>query len=297
MGCGHRLVGAAVGGGLLVLSSALPAQAHGALANPPSRAVVCGPEGGRTARSAVCRAAAAAGERGAPARWDDIRVAGVEGRDREKIPDGRLCSGGLASFAGLDLPRADWPATRLRSGSRISFRYRVMIPHRGSFRLYLTRDGFDPAGRLRWSDLAARPFLTVADPVAANGFYTLNGRVPAGRSGRHLIYTVWQTSDTPDTYYSCADVDLGTRSTVQAAPRPTGTPAIRKKRRAAAAEPGKDPQLSGQAGPVVPNTDVPNTGVQNTPDSGSPELLYLTVLGGGVAVVGATVGLGRRFRR
>jgi chitin-binding protein len=39
-----------------------------------------------------------------------------------------------------------------------------------------------------------------------NGTYTMSGTLPAGRTGRHLIYTVWQTN--PDTYYSCSDVVL-----------------------------------------------------------------------------------------
>jgi chitin-binding protein len=34
----------------------------------------------------------------------------------------------------------------------------------------------------------------------------MTGKLPAGRTGRHLIYTVWQTN--PDTYYSCSDVVL-----------------------------------------------------------------------------------------
>jgi chitin-binding protein len=285
VGFGHRFVGAAAACAFLVLSSGSPAQAHGALENPPSRAVVCGPEGGSTARSAVCRAAAAAGEPGALARFDDLRVPGVDGRDREEIPDGKLCSGGLAPYAGLDLPRADWPTTRLRSGAPITYRYRVTIPHRGTFKLYLTRSGFDPTQRLRWSDLESTPFLTAVDPVAAKGFYTLNGRLPAGRSGRNLIYAVWQTSDTPDTYYSCSDVDFGTPSTAQAGSRPS-TAATAKKSTAAASQAPDEPI---EVSPVA----------QNTTDSGSGDTFIFKALGGGIAVAGTATAifyLARRFR-
>jgi predicted carbohydrate-binding protein with CBM5 and CBM33 domain len=155
----------------------------------------------------VCMAAIAA-DGGGEVDWANIRVPDVKGKDREKIPDGKLCSGGLAQFQGLDLPREDWPTTTLPSGANFTFSYKSTIGHKGSFRLYLTRDGWSPTQALRWGDLTATPFLTVKDPPLKDGAYQFSGRVPAGRSGRQLIYAVWQTSNSPDTYYSCADVIL-----------------------------------------------------------------------------------------
>lgn len=184
----------------LTVAGGGPAAAHGALSNPISRAAACGPEGGAKAESAACRAARVRGA------WDNLRLAGVRGRDRRRIPDGRLCSAGLPAYRGLDLPRADWPATRLTAGARFTFRYRGTIPHKGTFRLYVTRPGYDPRRPLRWADLEAKPFLTVTDPEFRDGSYVFRGRLPKGRTGRHLIYTIWQNSDTPDTYYSCSDV-------------------------------------------------------------------------------------------
>jgi len=74
--------------------------------------------------------------------------------------------------------------------------------------MYLTRDGYDPEQPLAWSDLDDEPFLTATDPELADGAYRMPGRLPSGRTGRHLILTVWQNSDTPDTYYSRTDVVL-----------------------------------------------------------------------------------------
>jgi Uncharacterized protein conserved in bacteria len=184
----------------LTVAGAGPAAAHGALQNPISRAAACGPEGGAKARSAACRAARPRGE------WDDLRLAGVRGRDRQVIPDGRLCSAGLPAYRGLDLPRTDWPATRLTAGAEFTFKYRGTIPHKGTFRLYVTKPGYDPARPLRWADLEAKPFLKVTDPKFRDGSYVFRGRLPKNRTGRHLIYTIWENSDTPDTYYSCSDV-------------------------------------------------------------------------------------------
>ncbi|GHJ09992.1 hypothetical protein TPA0907_43590 [Micromonospora humidisoli] len=186
-----------------VLLDAAPAAAHGAPTSPLSRSAACGPEGPHVSTPA-CLAAVSAGA--ALREWDNIRVYGVNGRDRERIPDGELCSGGLSAYRGLDLARADWPATELTAGARYTFRYRGTIPHKGTFRLYTTRPGYDPRTPLRWADLDRIPFLSVTDPPLRDGSYQIPGRLPAGLTGRHLIYTVWQNSDTPDTYYSCSDV-------------------------------------------------------------------------------------------
>jgi hypothetical protein len=181
-----------------------PAYAHGAPSNPVSRAVACGPEADRFGSSAACKAALAAGGAQAFEAWDNLRIANVNGRDRQVVPDGKLCSGGLPIYRALDLPRADWPATKLTAGSPFTFSYGQTIPHKGTFRMYMTRDGYDAARPLTWDDLEAKPFLTAADPVLKNGAYTMQGTMPRGKSGRHLIYTIWQTN--PDTYYSCSDV-------------------------------------------------------------------------------------------
>ncbi|WP_319461951.1 lytic polysaccharide monooxygenase [Micromonospora sp. RTP1Z1] len=199
----RRMLAAVAVAAATLLLTAAPAAAHGAPTNPLSRAAACGPEGGQAAKPA-CRAAIAAGA--AVREWDNIRVARIDGRDRERIPDGELCSGGLSAYRGLDLPRTDWPATTLTSGGRYTFRYRTTIPHKGTFRLYATTASYDPSRRLTWADLDRRPFLTVTDPPLRDGAYQMPGRLPSGRSGRHLIYIIWQNSNTQDTYYSCSDV-------------------------------------------------------------------------------------------
>ena len=191
--------------GVLLLAPIAPAAAHGAPTAPLSRAAACGTEGGATARTAACRAARAANGDATFADWDNLRVAGVDGRDREVIPDGKLCSGGLPAFRGLDLALADWPTTTLTSGAAMTFTYRATIAHPGEFRFFVTRDGYDPTVPLRWSDLEPQPFLRVSDPPLQDGSYRIKGTLPTHRTGRQLIYTIWQNVGT-DTYYSCSDV-------------------------------------------------------------------------------------------
>ncbi|WP_089156748.1 lytic polysaccharide monooxygenase auxiliary activity family 9 protein, partial [Micromonospora sp. NBS 11-29] len=199
----RRAFVALVAVGATLLLTAVPASAHGAPTSPLSRAAACGPDGGR-AQTPACRAAAAAGA--AVREWDNIRVARIDGRDRERIPDGELCSGGLSAYRGLDLPRTDWPATTLTAGARHTFRYRTTIPHEGTFRFYVTTRSYAPQRRLTWADVETDPFLEVTDPPIRNGAYEMPGRLPTGRTGRHIIYVIWQNSSTQDTYYSCSDV-------------------------------------------------------------------------------------------
>lgn len=190
---------------LLTVWAAGPARAHGAPTDPVSRVYACSPDGGSASRSAACRAAVASN--GAPfTAWDNLRIANVNGRDRQVVPDGQLCSGGLPAYRGLDLPRADWPSTRLTPGSTVTMRYVSTIPHTGTFRLYLTKPGYDPAKPLTWSDLPEKPFAEVTDPPLTDGAYRIRATLPSDRAGRHVLYAIWQNSSTPDTYYSCSDV-------------------------------------------------------------------------------------------
>ncbi|MFF7124636.1 lytic polysaccharide monooxygenase [Streptomyces sp. NPDC008240] len=190
---------------LLLPWTAGSAQAHGAPTDPVSRVYACSPEGGSANRSAACRAAIDAN--GAPfTAWDNLRVAGVNGRDRQVIPDGRLCSGNLPAYRGLDLARRDWPATRLTPGGGLTMTYASTIAHTGTFRLYLTKPDYDPSKPLKWADLPTRPFAEVTDPPLTNGAYHIRATLPSDRTGRQTLYTIWQNSSTPDTYYSCSDV-------------------------------------------------------------------------------------------
>ncbi|MFF5026728.1 lytic polysaccharide monooxygenase [Streptomyces collinus] len=208
----HRRAAAAAVAGLAPLAltalAAAPASAHGTMGDPVSRVSQCYAEGPENPRSAACAAAVAAGGTQALYDWNGIRIGDAAGRHRELIPDGKLCSAGNEEFKGLDLARADWPATRVRGGS-YTFRYRVTAPHKGTFKVYLTKPGYSPAKPLAWSELdLAHPVATATDPAASGGFSTFSGTLPA-RTGRQLLYAVWQRSDSPEAFYSCSDVDFG----------------------------------------------------------------------------------------
>ncbi|MFI6090363.1 lytic polysaccharide monooxygenase [Streptomyces sp. NPDC051218] len=200
---------AAVGIAPLALTalSAAPAAAHGSMTDPVSRVSACFQEGPESPKSAACKAAVAASGVQAFYDWNGVNIANAAGKSKEIIPDGKLCSAGNDKYKGLDLPRTDWPSSKM-SGGNHTFRYKGTAPHKGSFELYITKDSYDPSKPLKWSDLEEKPFVDVADPKMENGDYVFDGKVPA-KSGRHLIYSVWQRSDSPEAFYTCSDVVFG----------------------------------------------------------------------------------------
>ncbi|MFF3904710.1 lytic polysaccharide monooxygenase [Streptomyces sp. NPDC001848] len=288
----HRTAAAAAVAVAATLLPATPALAHGAPTDPVSRVVACSPEGGERARTAACRAAIAAN--GAPfTAWDNLRVADVNGRDRQLIPDGRLCSGGLPAYKGLDLARSDWPSTRLTPGATLTMTYSSTIPHTGTFKLFLTRRGYDPTKPLTWSDLPEKPFAEVTDPPLRNGAYRIRATLPADRSGHHVLYTIWQNSSTTDTYYSCSDVVFTASATSGASGPAAG-------RGGASGSSAASPSAPATTAPAAPAMTVPGTpAAADAPrEDRGPSMPLLA--GGAAAVVllvgGAALALLRRGR-
>ncbi|MFF0090066.1 lytic polysaccharide monooxygenase [Streptomyces canus] len=288
---------------LLTVFAAAPAQAHGAPTDPVSRVFACSPDGGSSG-TAACRAAVAAN--GSPfTAWDNLRVANVNGRDRQTIPDGKLCSGGLPAYRGLDLARSDWPSTRLSPGATLTMKYVSTIPHTGTFRMYLTEPGYDPSKPLKWSDLPEQPFAQVKDPALTDGAYRIRMTLPKDRTGRQVLYTIWQNSSTADTYYSCSDVVFpaaadkgGDEGGASAAASPTRSKAAEKQPAQSPAptsvSPTPTPSVARSAGGVVP--DSTPVAADADPASG-PSAPMLAGGAAGVLVLTGGAALALRLRR
>lgn len=192
------------------------ADAHGAMMKPGSRTFLCWqdgltPQGNIVPKNSAC--AGAVGQSGANSlyNWFSVLRSDGAGRTRGFIPDGQLCSGGNPNFAGYDRT-GDWPLTHLTSGASFDFSYNAWAAHPGWFYLYVTESGWNPDQPLRWDDLEDQPFLTVDHPPvtgsvgSVQGQYRWTGNFPTGKSGRHIIYSVWKRSDSSETFYGCSDV-------------------------------------------------------------------------------------------
>ena len=208
----------ATGVGAVVLPSS--ASAHGAMMAPGSRTYFCYQDGLTSTGeikpiNPACAAAVAQSGVTPLYNWFAVLRSDGAGRVSGFLPDGQLCSGGTGGpydFTGFNLARTDWPETHLTSGATMEIDYNDWAKHPGTFSLYITKDGYNPAEPLAWSDLDPTPFSQVTNPPAlggpgtADGHYYWNATLPSGKTGPHLIYSVWARSDSTETFYGCSDV-------------------------------------------------------------------------------------------
>ncbi|SDS24465.1 chitin-binding protein [Actinoplanes derwentensis] len=276
----RRLAAAGLLAAAAVPAVPAPALAHGSPTTPISRNSACAGNGTRR-DTAACKAALKATD-GFLGAYDNLRLASVAD-DRERVPDGKLCSGGLDNYRGLDLARDDFPATKVKSGRNLKIAYRGTIPHQGSFRLFLTESGYDPAEKLAWGDLTKLD--EIKDPPLTGGSYRMTVDLPK-RTGRHILYVVWETSSTPDTYYSCSDL-------VFPDPVPVATKA------APSPSPSKVPSTTPSAPPTVTPSAQPVLAATRKEDTGMIDLGHWLIGGaiGIAALVAAGAGLSRLRRR
>lgn len=214
-------VAAALVSGLALAPAA--AVAHGAMEKPLSRVYTCYKEGPELLKNGVgsppCVDLVAMSGTQPLYDWMEVNRFDADGHHKKVAKDGELCSGGREKYVGLDQRRKDWPTTRMRPDSKgkFEFKFHAWTPHATKyFRFYVTRDGWKPTDELRWRDLEL--FATVKDVEAVNEYYKMKVRLPEGKTGRRLIYVVWQRSDSMEAFYSCSDVRIqSAKSTTSAA--------------------------------------------------------------------------------
>lgn len=289
----RRLPAAALAAAAVTLAApAVPASAHGAPTTPISRSAACAGNGTKTS-AAACKAAKAA-TNGFLGAFDNLRIADVNGKDREVVPDGKLCSGGLDNYKGLDLPRDDFPSTKVTSGQKLPIAYEGTIPHKGQFRIFLTKQSYDSSKRLTWDDLGSKPIATFIDPPLTGGSYRMSATLPQ-RTGRQMLYVVWETSSTPDTYYSCSDLVFPAAPVVK---KTSAKPSVAPVATSAAARPSPAAPVEATEEPATePPTADPVLASATSEDDSTTVGHWLIggALGAGI-LVGAFAFLGRRRR-
>lgn len=200
---------------ILIISSFQPTFAHGTVISPPSRVWNCYQENPERPESAACIAAVASHGTQPLYDWNEINQGMANGEHRSVVPDGNLASGGRPEkYGGMDQVRTDWVATPVTPGPLI-VTWSNSAPHATAYYdVYITTEDWSPDQPLTWDklELLVRTTPSPADPEA-NIPVTL-----PNRTGRHVIYSVWQRSDSPEAFYSTSDVDFGggTTSTPEA---------------------------------------------------------------------------------
>ncbi|WP_203899270.1 lytic polysaccharide monooxygenase auxiliary activity family 9 protein [Virgisporangium aliadipatigenens] len=251
---------------MLATAFVAPAAAHGSTIDPMSRNYGCWKRWGSdfqnpamATQDPMCYQAWQA-DPNAMWNWNGLYREGVAGNHQGAIPDGQLCSGGRTGgtrYAAMDTI-GNWTATNIASSSNFTVVSHDQARHGGDYyRVYVTRQGFNPlTTALKWSDLELvkdtgkiLPGVgeTTTDPV-------LNGvsvKIPVsapGRTGRHIVYTIWQASHSDQSYYFCADVNFGGTGG-SPSPSPSVSPS-----RTASPSPSASRSPSAPASPSGPST-------------------------------------------
>jgi chitin-binding protein len=147
--------------------------------------------------------------------WNGLFREGVAGNHQAAIPDGQLCSAGHTQsgrYNALDAV-GDWTATSV--GNSFNVRLFDGASHGADYiRVYVTKPGFNPVTTaLKWSDLELVSQIgntPAAQWTAVNGGVQIEVPVAlSGRTGRAMVYTIWQASHLDQSYYFCSDVSFG----------------------------------------------------------------------------------------
>ena len=206
---------------LILVISIHMVRAHGSMQDPVSRVYDCYLQNPETPDTLACRDAIATGGTQPLYDWNEVNIGNAGGNHQALIPDGELCSAGRDKYAAFDEPRSDWARTIMPDSGTYVFLFNAYVPHnQGYFDIFVTKDGFNPAtDLLTWADLEL--IERVVEPPIVDGNYYMPVELPQGKSGHHIIYTIWQRNDSLEAFYSCSDVWFGTAPT----PTPTALPA------------------------------------------------------------------------
>ncbi len=179
---------------------------HGTVTSPPSRVWICFQENPESPDSPACIDAVAMYGTQALYDWNEVARMDANGMHREIIADGNLASAGRPDkYGGLDQVRDDWIATPVTPGP-FTVTWTNTAPHQTLyFDVYITKADWTPDQPLTWDSLE---LLVRTGPRPASAIDNIDVVLPA-RTGKHVIYSIWQRSLTEEAFYSTSDVDFG----------------------------------------------------------------------------------------
>lgn len=138
-------------------------------------------------------------------------------------PDGQLMSAGVQPYSDLDgavSPSGKpWPAMRLTPGGTLRMTWWLTARHKTQkWHYYITKDGAghetQPLTRAMLEPLCTIHWHTDQATMDWKAPFPINDvqhwiKLPTDRTGRHIIYAVWDVADTHNAFYQGIDVDFG----------------------------------------------------------------------------------------
>jgi len=188
---------------------------HGTVTNPPSRVWICFQEDPQSPDSPACEDAIIGWGTQAFYDWNEVARMDAFGMHQAIIDDGNLASAGRPDkYGGLDQVRSDWVATPVTPGP-YTVTWTNSAPHETLYYdVFITKPDWTPDQPLTWDSLER---LVRTDPRPSAAIDDIDIILPQ-RTGKHVLYSVWQRSLTGEAFYSTSDIDFGNNPVTNVAP-------------------------------------------------------------------------------
>jgi len=207
--------------GCIVLLSDIAALGHGTLVYPMSRVYRVYESNPENPAFELARDAIAIDGTGSYYSWNEVsrnipeavRAGLPPGYDYSPwAPDGQLASGGridredfARTYRGLDQVSPQWPATSVAAGETIEVDFFATAPHDPSvWDVWMTTNDWRPERALTWDrmEYLGRPAVRFSE-----NHYYFDLEIPAGRSGRQVLWVAWQRDDpVGEVFFSASDL-------------------------------------------------------------------------------------------
>lgn len=195
--------------GTIVLGVALTSSlfAHGTLLSPMSRVYRVYLNNPENPTTDWARAALQVSTKNAFYTWNQVSQNIPDFNHRAVVPDGHLASGGNPTYFGIDLPRADWPATSVAPGNFQLYWWATAAHEPSYFDVYITKPGYDPTQPLTWA-MMEKIGSQVPYWKEDNNHWRLNITLPQ-RTGKHVLWLLWQRIDpVGEVFFTASDINF-----------------------------------------------------------------------------------------
>nr|WP_228005004.1 lytic polysaccharide monooxygenase auxiliary activity family 9 protein [Amycolatopsis sp. YIM 10] len=197
---------------LVLTGAAGVASAHGSAVDPPSRNYGCWDRWGDDFQNPAMATEdpmcwqAWQHDTNAMWNWNGLYRENVKGNHQGAIPDGQLCSAGRTGdgrYNSLDAV-GDWKAANKPNNFSVNILDQAL--HGADYyKVYITKQGYNPITQpLGWGNLELVKEVGKTPPTS-NTLISVNA---GSRTGRHIVYTIWQASHSDQSYYFCSDVNF-----------------------------------------------------------------------------------------
>ncbi len=170
--------------------------AHGYVSSPESRGYAC-----KTGKNVNCGSV----------QWEPQSIEAPSGFPVVGPADGKIASANIANFSALDEQTAiRWHKNAVQSGV-VPFTWTFTANHvTRNWRYYITKPQWNVNSVLTRNSFDLTPFCSASGHMVRPPMeVTHSCRLPADRTGHHIVLAVWEVGDTSNSFYNVVDLNIG----------------------------------------------------------------------------------------